>query len=278
MQINSTVTLNNGIKMPIFGLGVFEAKSGDETKNAVSLALKNGYRLIDTAAIYHNEQSVGDALKTTLPKLSLKREDVFITTKLWNSDIREKNTKAAFEKSLKLLGLEYVDLYLIHWPVEKGIKEAWQVMEEFYCEGKIKAIGVSNFRIKDLNELLSYAKIKPSINQVECHPLLSQKELLKFCRSENIFMEAWAPIMKGKFSNIDILENISKKYNKTIAQVILRWHLQNGVIPIPKSVNIARIIENSKIFDFKLEQNDMQKIDSLNENKRFGPSPDNFAF
>lgn len=278
MQINSTITLNNGVKMPLFGLGVFEAKEGNETKNAVSFAITNGYRLIDTAAIYHNEQSVGDALKVTLPKLNLKREDVFITTKLWNSDIREKNTKAAFLKSLELLGLDYVDLYLIHWPVKKGIKEAWQTMEKLYHEGKIKAIGVSNFRIQDIKELLSYAKIKPAINQIECHPLLSQAELREFCNKENIIIEAWAPIMKGKFCDIDTLANLSKKYNKTISQIILRWHIQNRVIPIPKSVNMTRIAENSQILDFEVNAEDMQKINNLNKNQRFGPDPDNFMF
>lgn len=278
MNKDMTKVLNNGVKMPSFGFGVFEAKDGQETRDAVYNALINGYKLIDTAAIYKNEKSVGDGIKDAILKNSIKREDIFLTTKVWNSDVREGKTKEAFEKSLNLLGVDYIDLYLIHWPVHVGIKEAWQVMESLCEDKRVRAIGVSNFRVEDLKMLSSYARMKPAVNQIELHPYLTQTELREFCKSEGIVVEAWSPIMKGKFSSIDVLNSIADKYKKTVAQVILRWHVQSGIIPIPKSVTPSRIKENIDIFDFSLDNEDIKTIDNLNKNYRYGPNPDNFKF
>jgi len=276
--LQETTALHNGVKMPWFGIGVFKVEEGPELVNALKAAIKHGYRSIDTAAIYGNEEGVGEGIKEGLKEAKISRQDLFITSKVWNADLGYELTLKAFKSSLQKLGLEYLDLYLIHWPVEGKYKDAWRALETLYKQGKVKAIGVSNFQIHHLKDLMMSAEIKPMINQVEYHPRLTQKELQEYCQKHEIQLEAWSPLMQGELLDNDTLQSISAKYQKSIAQIILRWDLQNGVITIPKSTKEHRIIENASIFDFELTKEDMEKIDSLNENKRVGPDPDHFDF
>lgn len=277
-NIQDTTTLHNGVKMPWFGIGVFKVEEGPELVNAVKFAIKHGYRSIDTAAIYGNEEGVGQAIREGLEEASISREELFITSKVWNSDLGYESTIEAYENSLKKLGLEYLDLYLIHWPVEGKYKEAWRALETLYKEGRVKAIGVSNFQVHHLEDLMMDAEIKPMVNQVEYHPRLTQKEVQAFCQEHGIQLEAWSPLMQGQLLDNPVLQEIANKYNKSIAQVIIRWDLQNGVVTIPKSTKEHRIIENSTVFDFELTKNEMQRISELNQNYRVGPDPDNFDF
>ncbi|MCM3004687.1 aldo/keto reductase [Priestia koreensis] len=273
-SLTDTTTLHNGVKMPWFGLGVFKVEEGQEVVDSVKYALKAGYRSIDTAAVYGNEEGVGQALK----EANVAREDLFITTKVWNADQGYESTLEAFETSINKLGLDYIDLYLIHWPVEGKYKETWKALEKLYKDGRVRAIGVSNFHVHHLQDLLEDAEIKPMVNQVEYHPRLSQNELRSFCKAQGIQLEAWSPLMQGELLDNEVLEEIAKKHNKSVAQVILRWDLQTEVVTIPKSVKEQRIIQNADIFDFELSQDDMSKIEALNEDRRVGPDPDNFDF
>jgi len=277
-HLQDTVTLNNGVKMPGFGLGVFKVEEGPELVEAVKAAIKNGYRSIDTAAIYENEEGVGEGIRQGLKETGLSREELFVTSKVWNSDLGYEETLKAYETSLQKLGLDYLDLYLIHWPVEGKYKDAWRALETLYKKDKVKAIGVSNFQIHHLEDLLQNAEVKPVINQVEYHPRLTQKELRAYCEQQNIQLEAWSPLMQGELLDNDVLSAIAAKHNKSTAQVILRWDVQNGVITIPKSTKEHRIIQNADIFDFELTSDEMQEIDALNQNHRVGPDPDNFDF
>ena len=278
-NLNSTITLNNGIEMPRLGLGVFRVENSSELVNAVKVAIKNGYRSIDGAAIYGNEEAMGEGIREGIKEAGISREDLFITSKVWNADLGYESTIAAYEASLKRLGVDYLDLYLIHWPVEGKYKEAWRALEYLYKEGRVKAIGVSNFQIHHLQDLLKDAEIKPVINQIELHPYLSQEKVREFCKENDIQVEAWSPLMAGNgLLENDILKAIAKKYNKTTAQVVLRWDLQNQVITIPKSTNEGRLVENIDIFGFNLSKDDMDRIDSLNKDLRVGPDPDNFDF
>ncbi|PLR79653.1 aldo/keto reductase [Bacillus canaveralius] len=273
-SMHDTVSLNNGLKMPIFGLGVYKVEEGNQTFDTVKTALELGYRLIDTAAFYENEAGVGQAIKES----GIPRQDIFVTTKVWNDQQGYDSTLKAFENSLEKLGLEYVNLYLIHWPVKGKYLETWRALEKIYREGKAKAIGVSNFNIDHLRDILENGTEVPAVNQIELHPLLSQQELRAFCQEKNIKVEAWSPIARGRVLEEPVLNQIAEKHGKSPAQVILRWHLQNGVIVIPKSVNPARLQENADIFDFELSNEDIEKINSLNKNERFGADPDNFDF
>ncbi|PLR75710.1 aldo/keto reductase [Bacillus sp. V3-13] len=273
-SLHDTVTLNNGVEMPIFGLGVYKVEEGNQTYDTVKTALELGYRLIDTAAFYENEAGVGRAIKDS----GIPREDVFVTTKVWNDQQGYDSTLKAFENSLEKLGLDYVDLYLIHWPVKGKYLDTWRALEKIYREGKAKAIGVSNFNIHHLKDILEHGSEVPAVNQVELHPFLSQQELRAFCEEQNIKVEAWSPIARGRVLEEPALKQVAEKHGKSPAQVILRWHLQNGVIVIPKSVNPARLQENAAIFDFELSNEDMEKINSLNKNERFGADPDHFDF
>jgi len=277
-NLQDTTTLHNGVKMPWFGLGVFKVEEGPELVNAVKVAIKHGYRSIDTAAIYENEEGVGQGIREGLKEAGISREDLFVTSKVWNADLGYESTIAAYEKSLKKLGLEYLDLYLIHWPVEGKYKEAWRALETLYKEGKVKAIGVSNFQIHHLKDLMEDAEVKPMVNQVECHPRLTQKEVQAFCKEQGIQLEAWSPLMQGELLDNDVLQAIATKHGKSVAQVILRWDLQNGIVTIPKSTKEHRIVENSSVFDFELTEEEMNQIDGLNQNHRVGPDPDNFDF
>lgn len=271
--ITDCAVLNNGVSMPWLGLGVWKVKDGEDVKRAVRWALETGYRSVDTAAVYGNEAGVGEAIRES----GVPREQVFVTSKVWNADQGYETTLRAFEESRKKLKLDYLDLYLVHWPVKGKYKETWKALEKLYRDGYVRAIGVSNFQIHHLEDLLADSEVVPAVNQVEFHPLLTQQELRAFCRRQNIQLEAWSPLMQG---NLDqpLLTRLAEKYGKTPAQIVLRWDLQNGVVTIPKSVTEHRIRENADIFDFTLSAEDMEQISGLNQNKRFGPDPDNFNF
>ena len=277
-NLQDTVKLNNGIEIPWIGLGVFKVQDGEEVVSAVKAAIKNGYRSIDTAAVYGNEEGVGKAIGESLKENGLSREELFITSKVWNADQGYESTLAAYKNSLNKLGLDYLDLYLIHWPVKGKYKETWRALETIYNEKKVRSIGVSNFHVHHLEDLLQDSEIIPAIDQVEFHPRLAQKDLRKFCKDKGIQFEAWAPLMQGHLFDNAILKSIAEKHGKSIAQVIIRWDLQNGVVTIPKSIKEHRIIENSSVFDFNLTREDLEQIDSLNEDRRVGADPDNFNF
>jgi diketogulonate reductase-like aldo/keto reductase len=273
-SITDTTTLNNGVKMPWLGFGVFKMQDGAETEQSVATALEAGYRSIDTAAVYGNEESVGRAIKAS----GLPRAELFITTKVWNSDQRTGATLAAFEASRKKLGLDYLDLYLIHWPVTGYYKATWQALEKLYAEGVVRAIGVSNFHIHHLEDLLAGSNITPAVNQVEFHPYLLYRDLRQFCADHQIQFEAWSPLARGKISNDPAIVNLGQKYGKSPAQLVIRWDLQHGMVTIPKSSTPRRIVENTAVFDFEISVEDMTRLDSLNRNERTGPDPDNFNF
>ncbi|MFH7832958.1 aldo/keto reductase [Bacillus luti] len=277
-NLQSKAVLNNGVEMPWFGLGVFKVEEGPELVEAVKAAIKAGYRSIDTAAIYGNETAVGEGIRAGIEATGIAREELFITSKVWNADQGYEETIAAYEESLKKLKLDYLDLYLVHWPVEGKYKDTWRALETLYKEKRVRAIGVSNFQIHHLQDVIKDAEIKPMINQVEYHPRLTQKELQAFCKEQGIQMEAWSPLMQGQLLDNETLQTIAEKHGKTTAQVILRWDLQNGVITIPKSTKEHRIIANADVFNFELTKEDMEKIDALNQNHRVGPDPDNFDF
>lgn len=269
-----TITLNDGAKMPQLGLGVYKAQDGEEVENAVRAALETGYRLIDTAAVYGNEHGVGNALRDS----DMAREDIFLTTKLWNSDQGAHNVRPALETSLTKLGLDYVDLYLIHWPTPvRGLYiETWQELEKLKGEGLIRSIGVSNFQIEHLEELRKHSATVPAINQIELHPYFPQKELRAYAQKHGIQIESWSPIggSRGHLLEEETLKTIGDTHQKTPAQVVLRWHVQHGLVVIPKSVHEARIKENFNIFDFELSDEEMAKIDALENGQRQGPDPD----
>jgi diketogulonate reductase-like aldo/keto reductase len=273
-SLQSTTTLHNGIEMPWFGLGVFKVEDGSEVIESVKSAIKAGYISIDTAAVYGNEEGVGKGIADS----GVDRERLFVTSKVWNSDQGYETTLKAFDTTLEKLGLEYLDLYLIHWPVEGKYKETWKALEKLYKDGRIRAIGVSNFQIHHLEDLLTDAEIAPMVNQVEYHPHLTQKELHAFCKDKGIQLEAWSPLKQGELLQDETITRIADKYNKSAAQVILRWDLQNEVVTIPKSTKEHRIIQNADIFDFQLTSEEMNEINALNKNERVGPDPDNFDF
>ena len=273
-DLKGTFELHNGIKMPYFGLGVYLSEDGQEVINAVKWALEAGYRHIDTAAIYDNEKGVGEGIKQS----EINREDIFVVSKVWNADQGYESTLKAFNESLERLDLEYLDLYLIHWPVKGKYKDTWRALEHLYRQKKIRAIGVSNFLKHHLEDLLLSVEIVPMVNQMEFHPYLVQQDLIDYCNNHQIQYEAWSPLMQGHIFNLDSIKEMGKKYGKSTAQVVLRWDLQKGVVTIPKSVKKERIIANADIFDFELSKADMAYLDGLEKSKRFGPDPDTFDF
>ncbi len=269
ITLNSTLELNNGVKIPIIGFGTWML-SGNGAYKSVRWALESGYRLIDTATIYDNERKVGQALRDS----GISRDEIFITTKVWNNDQGHDNTLTAFKKSLKRLDLSHVDLYLIHWPVTGLRNETWKALENIYEDGKARAIGVSNFTIRHLKELLGTTSNIPVVNQVEFSPFLFQKDLLEFCNSSKIIIEAYCPLTRARKLDHPLLKTIGKKHGKTPAQLLIRWGLQHGIVEIPKSAHKERILENANIFDFKLNDEDMNDLDNLNENFRVGDDPE----
>jgi methylglyoxal/glyoxal reductase len=269
--VEPVAKLNNGVLIPRLGLGVYQSPPGQVTQRAVEYALKIGYRHIDTARIYNNETDVGTALR----KSGIKREDVFITTKLWNSDHGYESALRACNESLRRLGLKYLDLYLIHWPVPEIRNESWQALAQLLKDGKCRSIGVSNYTIQHLTELLEDAEVIPMVNQVEFSPFLYQKQLLDYCEKNKIQLEAYSPLTQGEKLNHPRIVQIAKKHNKTPAQVLIRWSLQHNLVTIPKSVREERIRENSQVFDYNLTNEDMRILDSLNENFRNSWDPTN---
>lgn len=259
--------------MPWLGLGVWQTKDGDEVIQAVKSALDTGYRSIDTAAAYQNEEGVGQGIRES----GISRDELFITTKLWNANQGYESTLKAFEESRRKLGLDVIDLYLIHWPVAGKYRESWKALIHLQQEGHVKSIGVSNFQLHHLKEIIADTGVVPAVNQVEFHPLLTQRELLAYSREQGIQLEAWSPLMQGHL-DLPLIQELAAKYQKTPAQIVLRWDIQQGVVTIPKSVRADRIKENAGIFDFTLSDEDVKALEELNVNRRFGPDPDNFHF
>lgn len=262
------VLLHNQVRMPQLGLGVWKAKSGEQTYQNVRCALEVGYRLIDTASLYGNEADVGRAVRDS----GIPREDIFITTKLWNADHGYQNTLDAMERSLAALGMEYVDLYLIHWPGPESTSylETWKAMEFLYEKGKARAIGLSNFDEDQTKVVLEHCNVRPMVNQVEVHPMAQRRELRAVCAEAGIVVEASRPLCRGEALKLPALETIAAKQHHTVAQVLLRWNLQSGMVAIPKSNHPERIRENFQICDFALDEDDMAAIAALDEEKLFG--------
>ena len=281
-KITDTYTLNNGVQIPIVGLGTWQSKNGQEAYNSVLNALQIGYRHIDTAAEYGNERSVGKAIKDS----GVKRTDIFVTSKLWNSNHGYEATKEALDASLSRLQLDYLDLYLIHWPNPVNMRNEWQeknanswrAMEEALSEGKVRAIGVSNFRKHHLNALLKTASVKPTVNQIFLNPSDLQENVVKFNQQHDILSEAYSPLGTGKIFKLPQLQELSNKYHKSVAQIVLRWSLQHGFLPLPKSVHKERLVENTKLFDFNLSSDDMQIIDQLHGQAGLAADPDQVDF
>jgi diketogulonate reductase-like aldo/keto reductase len=262
----STIKLNTGDSMPAIGFGTWQIEDQDKAAKSVKTAIEVGYRLIDTAKIYGNEQGVGRGIAES----GVARKEFFITTKLWNSDQGYESALIAFEQSLKRLGMEYLDLYLIHWPATDKRAESWKALQKIYSEGLANNIGVSNYTVRHLQELLAETDVVPAVNQIEFHPFIyeQQKEVLEFCREKGIVVEAYSPLARAKDLNNTTLHAIAERHGKTIAQVMLRWAIQHGTVPIPKSTNASRIKENFSVFDFKLSEEEMRTINKLSSGNR----------
>ncbi|KPV44532.1 aldo/keto reductase [Alicyclobacillus ferrooxydans] len=273
-SLTDYTVLNNGTKMPWFGLGVYKTQEGEEVIQSVRTALEYGYRSVDTAKLYENEEGVGQAVRES----GIPRDEIFVTTKLWNTDQGYESALKAFEASRRRLGLEYVDLYLIHWPGKSRFKETWKAFERLYKDGLVRAIGVSNFHVHHLEALLADAEVVPAVNQIELHPRLTQVEVRDYCDRHDIRVEAWSPLMRGKLLNDPTVTKIAEAHEKSAAQVILRWDLDHGIITIPKSTHAHRIQENANVFDFTLTPDEIAALDALNTNERTGPNPDELIF
>ncbi len=273
-DLSGCFSLRNGVQMPYLGLGTYQADNQTEVVNSVKTAIDTGYRHIDTASIYKNEEGVGKGIKAS----DVPRKEIFVVSKVWNADQGYESTLQAFQESLDRLQLDYLDLYLIHWPVKGKYKQTWKALEYLYANKKVRAIGVSNFLQHHLEDLMTDAKIVPMVNQMEFHPYLVQQKLMNFCKKNTIQYEAWSPFMVGKVFELDFCNELAEKYGKSIAQIILRWNLQKDVVTIPKSVQTNRITANANIFDFELSEKDVAFLDGLDRNERTGPHPDHFDF
>ncbi|APT16043.1 MULTISPECIES: aldo/keto reductase [Staphylococcus] len=270
-----TVQFYNGRTMPKIGLGTYRVKDSDECRESVKHAIEQGYRSIDTAMIYGNEETVGQGIKEGLKSTGLSREDLFITSKLWLTDFGRQNVEEAYRQSVEKLGLDYLDLYLMHWPGtnEAVMIDSWRGMEDLYKQNQVKNIGVSNFTPEHFEALLAQVSIKPVINQVEFHPYLTQNKLRKYLEAQNIIMESWSPLMNSQILHDDVINEVANEVGKTPAQVVIRWNIQHDVVVIPKSVTPHRIEENLDVWNFELSDNQMERIDQLNQDKRIGPNP-----
>lgn len=284
--METLITLSNGKNIPVVGFGTWQAPNGQVTADAVKTALQSGYRHVDAAAIYGNETFVGKAIKEFLSESGVGREDIFVTSKVWNTERGYDKTIAAFHKTLKDLQLEYLDLYLIHWPAsysqfenwEEINRETWRAFETLYAEGLVKSIGVSNFYVSHLESLLKQARVKPMVNQIEIHPGQNQKEIVDFCRQHQIAVEAWSPLGTGRLLQNETLAAIAAKYNKSVAQLCIRWSLQHGLIPLPKSITPERIRQNFEVFDFEIAEEDMNVINNMPYCGGSGLHPDEISF
>jgi diketogulonate reductase-like aldo/keto reductase len=272
-SLADTVEIAPGVQINRLGLGTYRADEGPDVENEIRTALKLGYRTVDTAALYGNEGSVGRVIRES----GVAREDVFVTTKLWNTEQGYESALKAFDESLERLGFDYVDLYLIHWPMSATMRDTWRAMQEIHASGRAKAIGVCNFLVHHLEDLATFADTPPALNQFEHHPRLQQPELVDYCQSHGITAQSWAPIMRGRVTLIPELVAIAQAHGKTPAQVSIRWILQRGVITIPKSVHDRRIAENADVYDFELSAAEMAIIETLDRGERIGPDPDRFG-
>ncbi|WKA52908.1 aldo/keto reductase [Planococcus liqunii] len=270
LTINSTKTLHNGVEMPRFGLGVYKMTDKEVAVEAMLAAIDAGYRAIDTAAVYQNENEVGEALRSS----RVKREELFITSKVWNTDQGYDNTLRAFEASLERLGFDYLDLYLTHWAIPDTYEETYRAIQRLYDEKLVRSIGVSNHQQHHLEKILAKANTKPMVNQIELHPQLTQEPLREFCAENEIAVTSWSPLARGRLLEDPVLAKIGEAHGKSIAQVVIRWHLQSDLIVIPKSVTPSRIVENADVYDFALSAEEMKMIDELNQDWRAGTHPD----
>lgn len=266
--MDSCRVLLNGISIPSIGFGTYKLEDESETIDAIKYALKVGYRFIDTASLYGNEEWIGKVIKES----GVKREDIFLSTKVWNDSHGYDKVIKSFEESMRKLDIDYLDLLLVHWPTELN-SETWRAFEDLYELGKVRAIGVCNFKIGHLENLRKTARIMPMVNQIEVHPCFSQRELVNYCNYHKIQVIAWSPIMKGQLLEVPLMMDLAEKYNKSIAQIALRWHIQKGIIPIPKSSHYGRMTDNIDIFNFGLSEEDMIKIDKLDRNETVSSIP-----
>lgn len=269
------IELSNGTAIPAFGLGVYQV-TNEEAPETVRMAVAAGYRLIDTAAVYQNEAGTGEGIRQALVESGLKREDLFVTSKVWNYNLSYDETIAAYERSLRLLGLDYLDLFLIHWPSTASFEANWKALEDLYLDGRIKAIGVSNFHEHHIDELKSFARVMPVLNQIERHPELVQTALLERCRQEGILAQAWSPLMQGAILKHPVVVEMAQRYGRTPAQIVLRWDLQTDVALVVRSTKAERLRENAAVFDFALSDEDVARLNALNAGTRTGPDPEVF--
>ncbi|MFJ7650229.1 aldo/keto reductase [Lysinibacillus sp. NPDC097279] len=273
------VTLNNGLKMPLVGYGVFRVPDGDDLAEAVKTAIAKGYRSIDTAQVYRNEESVGRGIRAAIEEGLVSRDELFITSKVWNDGLSYEETLAAYDSSLEKLGLDYLDLYLIHWPgLDTNYIDSYKALEKIYQDGRVRSIGVSNFHVHHLELLLKETTVIPVINQIEFHPHLTQEEVRHFCKEHGIQVEAWSPLMNGSLLEEELIQQLASKYSKTPAQIVLRYDVQHDVVTIPKTMTPARMTENLHVFDFALTDEEMAQLDAMNDGLRCGPDPEKFNF
>ncbi|MEK5429350.1 aldo/keto reductase [Lysinibacillus sp. FSL R7-0073] len=274
-----TVTLNNGLKMPLVGYGVFRVPEGEDLAEAVKTAIAKGYRSIDTAQVYRNEESVGRGIRAAIEEGLVTREELFITSKVWNDGLSYEETLAAYDSSLEKIGLDYLDLYLVHWPgIDTNYLDIYKALEKIYQDGRVRSIGVSNFHVHHLEKLLKETTVIPVINQIEFHPHLTQEEVRAYCTDKDIQVEAWSPLMNGALLEEALIQDLASKYGKTPAQIVLRYDVQHNVVTIPKTMTAARMVENLDVFDFTLTDGEMNQLDALNDGLRCGPDPEKFNF
>ncbi|MGY4793487.1 aldo/keto reductase [Lysinibacillus fusiformis] len=273
------VALNNGLKMPLVGYGVFRVPEGDDLAEAVKTAIAKGYRSIDTAQVYRNEESVGRGIRAAIEEGLVTREELFITSKVWNDGLSYEETLAAYDSSLEKIGLDYLDLYLVHWPgIDQNYIEVYKALEKIYQDGRVRSIGVSNFHVHHLESLLKETTVVPVINQIEFHPHLTQEEVRAYCQDKGIQVEAWSPLMNGSLLEEALIQELASKYGKTPAQIVLRYDVQHNVVTIPKTMTPARMTENLDVFDFVLTEQEMTQLDAMNDGLRCGPDPEKFNF